>query len=135
MKKLVDTTAKFAKMITSNRENNGDSKMKASNKAAQVKALLSTTGSKFCSVTFTKKSDGSSRTITFNPKEGMKLVTGNNAQASATRKKNNPNIINVVDASIANRADDRRDGWRSFDAETVLKLSIGGIVTKFEAAE
>jgi hypothetical protein len=110
----------------------GITKMKTSIKAQIVKSVLSQAGSGFCSVTFIKKTDGSVRTLNFNPKEGVKLVTGENSQSVETRKKNNPNLVNVVDAQIANRADDRRQGWRSFDAESVISLKVGGVEVKLD---
>lgn len=106
--------------------------MKSSNKTQMIKALISNNGSKHMSVTFIKKSDGTERTIGFNPREGVKLVSGERAKATATRKANNPDLINVVDSGIANREEDRRNGWRSFRCDTVIRMSIGGEVIEFK---
>lgn len=95
-------------------------------KSEIVKSHIQNAGSKFVSVTFIKKTTGEERTITFNPKEGCNLVSGNRAEATQKRKANNPNLINVVDSSIANREEDRRKGWRSFSSETVISMKVGG---------
>lgn len=100
-------------------------------KSTIVKAAIQEAGSKFVSVTFIKKSTGEERTVIFNPKEGVKLVSGNNAETTAKRKVNNPNLISVVDASVANKEEDRRKGWRSFDSETVISMKVGGVPVSF----
>lgn len=97
-----------------------------STKSAIVKAIIENSGSKVLSVTFKKLTNGELRTIAFNPREGGKLVTGERAEATKTRKDNNPDIVNVVDASIANREADRRGGWRSFNCNTVVSIKTGG---------
>lgn len=98
-----------------------------SNVAEIVAAIIEKAGSKFVAVDFIKVSDGTKRTINFNPKEGVKLVTREKSKATATRKANNPTLINVVDAAIANRSEDRRNGWRSFYAESVVGIRINGV--------
>lgn len=95
-----------------------------------IKAAIKAAGSKFCSVTFIKKT-GDERTITFNPKEGVKLVTGERAEAVANRKANNPTLINVVDTSIANKQDARKSAWRSFDTQTVVSMKVDGVDISF----
>jgi len=106
--------------------------METSNKDTIIKEAINKAGSKFCSVTFIKKTDGTERTIVFNPKEGIKLVSGNNAEAVAKRKANNPRLVNVVDSTIANRESDRRNGWRSFDTETVVSLKVAGKLVELD---
>ena len=96
-----------------------------------IKEAIKNSGSKFCSVTFIKKSNGEYRTVVFNSKEGVKLVTGNNAEAVAKRKINNPRIINVVDVTVANRETDRQKGWRSFDTADVISMKVDGLPISF----
>lgn len=99
-------------------------------KADIVRANIATAGSKFVSVTFIKKTTGEERTITFNPmedKRANKLKSGERAEATAKRKENNPDLINVIDTSIANKEADRRKGWRSFSADSVVSMTVGGV--------
>lgn len=105
----------------------------ASNKTLMIAALLNSSGSKMVSVTFKKKTgDKEIRTMVFNPCEGSKSVTGENAQATYTRKANNPDLFNVIDSTVANREEDRRNGWRSFSGDTVISMKVGGVPISFQ---
>ena len=76
--------------------------------------ILSTAGSQFVSVTFTKK-DGTERQLTMNPKHvGEIKGTGTNCK--------DPNIFRVMDAKI--------NQWRSFDARRVIKIKVSGNTTQ-----
>lgn len=84
------------------------------NKAAQIREILSQSGSKIVSVQFIKK-DGSFRKIQFNPRDCQEIVgTG--------RPSTNPDIFRVRDCDIA-----RSEGsgaWRSFDANRVASIAF-----------
>lgn len=97
----------------------------------QVKAIISTSGSKFMSVTF-KKANGEIRTINFNPRtaKGLKGDDASDSakQAVATRKRNNPNLVNVCDQQLLNKGEDPAKCWRSINCDTVLELKTGNNV-------
>lgn len=106
--------------------------------ATHIKALLSTSKSRFASITFIKK-NGESRVIVFNPAtaKGIKgdKATESGKQAVATRKKNNPHLISVYDSSLARKGDAPEKCWRSVNLERVKKLSIGKEVYNFDEEE
>lgn len=103
--------------------------MSSSEKVAQVKAIIATSGAKIMSITFTK-ANGDTRKMSFNPKTAKGLV-GNKAsdsakQAVATRKANNPHLVSVCDQNLLARGDEANRCWRSINCETVTEIRVGG---------
>jgi len=87
-----------------------------------VKSLIESAGSTFIGVDFIK-ADGTFRTMNVQTHAGKSLLAGDAASDSAkqaveTRKRNNPNLINVFD--VANSA------WRSINLDTVQRVTIRG---------
>lgn len=107
----------------------------STNKTAQIKSLIAASGSKLMSITFIKK-DGSERVMTFNPKM-VRAVKGNKASESAqkavaSRKVNNPNLINVMDQVAFNSGKPEVACWRSINTDTVTQVKSGGEVLNYE---
>ena len=100
-------------------------------KASTVKQIIREARSTIVSVTF-KKADGSIRVMSFNArhKEGIKgLEASESAQkAVATRKKNNPDLINVIDMNVKRKTRNAEKSWRSFKCESVISVKSGGKV-------
>ncbi len=101
-------------------------------KTQNVKTIINQARSTIVSVTF-KKKDGSLRGISFNGgyRAGIKGDSASESakKAVATRKENNPNIINVIDFSIDRKNKingENENPWRSFDCESVVAIKSGG---------
>lgn len=87
-----------------------------------IRQLIDTAGSTLVSVGFFKK-DGSTRWITFNPKDHNEIKgTGTPCQ--------DPNIFRVRE--IRNADNDRKPAWRSFDGRRVFAVKVRGEVFTFE---
>ncbi len=78
----------------------------------QIASLIEASGSKFVSVTFSKK-DGSERQLTFNPRD-YKDVKGTGSPCS------DPCIFRVRDVKI--------NAWRSFDARRTISVKVNGTI-------
>ena len=92
-------------------------------------AILASAGSQFLSATWAKKS-GEVVTRVYQTHAGFKLLSGDAAsdsakQAVATRKENNPHLVNVFDI--------KAEGWRSFNTDTVRRISCNGQIHTFDA--
>lgn len=99
-------------------------------KVAKVRGLIASADATIMSVTFTKKTTGESRTLAFNPKTA-KGILGEKAsdsakQAVASRKQNNPDLINVCDQALLAKGDNPHRCWRSFDANDVTSIKVRG---------
>lgn len=98
------------------------------NKVDKVKAIIKGAKSTFMSVDFVK-ADKTVRTITFNPKTAKGLVgdmaSESSKQAVATRKANNPDLVNVCDNEILKK-EDAKKAWRSFNCNSVTAIRSGG---------
>ena len=79
----------------------------------QLNSILDRAGSQFVSVTFTK-ANGEARQLTFNPRH-IGPITGTGSTCS------DPNVFRVVDAGIQQ--------WRSFRADRVIQIKVGGQVS------
>ena len=78
----------------------------------QISKLIEEAGSKFVSVTFTKK-DGSERQLTFNPKDYRDIKgTGSPSQ--------DPCIFRIRDVKL--------NAWRSFDSRRALSVKVNGTI-------
>jgi hypothetical protein len=87
---------------------------------ARIRELISNAGSRYVSVRFLKQ-DGSVRQLTFNPLHfGEVKGTGSDISDPEKRK----NIFRVMDSKI--RITDTDKGWRSFDARTVISMTVNG---------
>ena len=99
--------------------------------ANQVKQIIREAKSTIVSVKF-RKADGSIRTMSFNAKykDGIKgLDASESAQkAVETRKKNNPDLINVIDLAVKRQTRNAAKSWRSFKCESVVSIKAGGKV-------
>lgn len=103
-------------------------------KIAKVKACIASSNAKIMSISFVKV-DGEPRVMSFNPKTAKGLV-GDGAsdsakQAVASRKKNNPNLINVCDQSLLAKGDPAYKCWRSVNCDTVTQIKVNGEVIPF----
>lgn len=103
-------------------------------KADKIKQILEQNGSKLCSVEFTKK-DGSIRVmqVQLRSKKGVKGESASEQAKKAveSRKKNNPDLINVVDVQLRKKGVTESACWRSFNADTVLRIKADGVEYKF----
>lgn len=87
---------------------------------ARIRELISQSGSRYVSVRFRKK-DGSVRQMTFNPLH-FGEVKGTGSEISDPEKRKN--IFRVMDSKI--KTTDTDKGWRSFDARTVISMTVNG---------
>lgn len=95
---------------------------------------------KFASVDFIKK-DGTSRSLRFLAAQRKKYVA-KGGQAAETRRKNNPNLINLIDfdkyleCKKADMSDDdaRKKAFRSVDAKSIRRIAFNGNIWFFGAA-
>lgn len=103
-------------------------------KINKVKQILEQNGSKLASVTFIKK-DGSERTMQINlvSHQGVKgdLACESAKKGVETRKKNHPELINVLDMQLRQKGLDEFKCRRSINAETVTRIACGGEVYEF----
>ena len=110
--------------------------MKTIQDIQQIKDLISKNGSRIMRVTFIKK-DGSERVMSFNPKFVKGLVESykseSTKQAVETRKKNNPNLINIMDIALKRKGEPDYKCWRSINLETVKSVKAGGELYQVEA--
>lgn len=92
-----------------------------------MKALINSTGGRFCSAVFVKK-DGTLRTMQVQPAALKFHVKGDDAsdsakQAVATRAARHPNLFNVWD--VAKKAP------RSINLDTVERITVDGKTHEF----
>jgi hypothetical protein len=99
-------------------------------KRAKIKGFIADSGSKFMSIDFIKK-DGSLRTMNFNPISASKNLVENPSdsaiQATATRKRNNPQLLNIWEM---NNSDDSTK-FRSINMDTVTRVACGKLDIRF----
>lgn len=104
-------------------------------KTEQIKNLIREARSSIVSVRFLKK-DGTPRTMTFNARhrEGIKGLEASESaqQAVATRAKNNPSLVNVIDLAVKRKTRKAEASWRSFDCERVVSVKSGGSEVTFD---
>lgn len=91
----------------------------------EIRGFIAANGSKFMTIEFIKK-DGSKRKMNFNPYGAAKHTKGDTAsesaqQAVATRKANNPNLLNIWEQ---NNPDDETK-FRSINMDTVYRIACG----------
>ena len=109
--------------------------IKVSNNAIAVKKFIASSGAKIMAIDFIK-TDGQPRTMVFNPRTAKGLV-GDKAsdsakQAVATRKANNPNLINACDQMLLAKGDPAYKCWRSINCDTTSEIRVNGEVFTFE---
>lgn len=104
------------------------------NKTKKVKQIIKDAKSTIVSVAF-EKANGEKRIMSFNArhKEGIKGADASESAQKAvqTRKKNNPNLVNVIDLGVKKKTKDAVKSWRSFDCERVISVKSGGKVYQF----
>lgn len=102
---------------------------------AEVKNLILDGSSKIKRVTFNKK-DGSVRNMSVNTRfiKGIvdKYKSERTKQSVETRKKNNPNLISVMDITLKRKGEPDYKCWRSINLETVTQIKSGGKVLDVE---
>ncbi|UMA64620.1 hypothetical protein LVO79_16705 [Roseivivax marinus] len=96
---------------------------------AEKRDLIASAGSRFCTVTFTKK-DGSERTMQIQPAALRSRLKGDAAtdagkRAAETRRATHPNLLPVWDA--------QKRAPRSIDLATVTRIAIDGREHVFRA--
>lgn len=96
-----------------------------------IRNILKENGSAILRVTFDKK-DGSERKMSVNPRFVKGLVTEykseSTKQAVETRKKNNPNLMSVMDIQLKRKGEADYKCWRSVNLETVKEIKSRGKV-------
>ena len=86
-----------------------------------IRDLIDEAGSTFVTVEFYKKSDGSERKFTFNPKDFNEI--------KGTGKPNeNPNLFKIREV---HNKETGKTVWRSFDASRVFRITAKGRTLKF----
>jgi hypothetical protein len=99
-------------------------------KHEQIKGFISDSGSRFMSIDFIKK-NGDLRTMNFNPQSAKKNLVENPSdsaiQATATRKANNPNLINIWEMNNQ----DETTKFRSVNLDTVTRVACGKMEITF----
>ena len=91
----------------------------------EIRYFIAGNGSKFMTIDFVKK-DGTLRKMNFNPHAAKNHTKGEQAsesaqQAVATRKAQNPNLLNVWEQ---NNPDDETK-FRSINMDTVTRIACG----------
>jgi len=99
-------------------------------KRAQIKGFIAESGSKFMTIEFIKK-DGSTRVMNFNPQSAKKHLVENPSdsakQATETRKRNNPNLVNIWEMNNQ----DETTKFRSVNLDTVTRVACGKMEITF----
>lgn len=91
----------------------------------EIRNFIASQGSRFVTLEFYKK-DGTPRAINFNPLAAKNNTVGEYASESAkraveTRKRNNPNLLNVWE----HNNEDQTTKFRSINMDTVYRVACG----------
>jgi hypothetical protein len=94
-------------------------------KYEEIRNFIAAQGSRFVTLDFYKK-DGTPRRINFNPLAAKNNMVGDAACESAkraveTRKRNNPNLLNVWE----HNNDDQTTKFRSINMDSVFRIGCG----------
>lgn len=96
-----------------------------------IRNILKENSSSMMSITFNKKC-GAVRKLQTNPKCKKGTVTSykteSTKQAVATRKRNNPNMLSVIDMQVKRKTKNDSASWRSVNLETVKEIKSRGKV-------
>ena len=99
-------------------------------KHSQIKGFIADSGSRFMSIDFIKK-NGDLRTMNFNPQSAKKHLVESPSesaiQATETRKRNNPNLVNIWEMNNQ----DETTKFRSVNLDTVTRVACGKMEITF----
>lgn len=98
-------------------------------KRKEIKEIIKANGSRIMRVSFEKK-DGTIRHMQVNPRFIKGLVeeykSESTKQAVETRKRNNPNLLSVMDMGLKRQGNEDKKCWRSINMDTVVSVKAGG---------